>query len=64
MTMLETLIRQHESGGNVEAPASVDLSAFSESKQYSFFQINQLLHRDLNKRNLNETDLSLSLRHS
>ena len=58
MTMLETLIRQQDTGGHVEPPVDVDLTAFAESKQYSFFQINQLLHRYLNKRNLDKAGFS------
>ncbi len=58
MAMLETLMGQQDARELKDASVNVDLSAFSESKQYSFFQINKLLHRYLNKRNLNGSDLS------
>ena len=58
MTMLDALISQQETSGLVDTPANMDVAAFSEAKQYSFFQINQLLHRYLNKRNLNKVDVS------
>ncbi|PCJ34474.1 MAG: type VI secretion system baseplate subunit TssG [Moraxellaceae bacterium] len=53
MTMLEQIINQTPT---IESSVTDDVSVFSASKQYSFFQINQLLHRYLNKQNAGEID--------
>lgn len=51
MNILEGIISEEGISDIGASDQSADLSAFHEAKKYSFFQINQLLHRYISKRN-------------
>lgn len=59
MNILEGLINDHAKKGGDFDDLSMGVSAFGEAKKYSFFQINQLLHRYISKKNASTMDAFL-----